>query len=64
MRSYQWRAQILVEGQLEFVELAMGKTLAQNGVKDESIEFEALGLPTDSYIPVVHLYYKDDLTVA
>ena len=33
-------------------------------VTDEQDAFEALGIPDDYYIPVIHLYYKDDLTVA
>jgi len=33
-------------------------------VVDEGEEFEAFGIPDDYYIPVIHLYYKDDLTVA
>jgi len=30
---------------------------------DEALEFERLGIDDDYYIPCVHLYYNDDLTV-
>jgi hypothetical protein len=35
-----------------------------NGIPDESDEFEKLSIRDDYYVPVVHLYYNDDLTVA
>lgn len=63
-KSYHWRAQVRVGGNLEFVPIDMSKTLEQNGIADESIEFEELGLPVDMHVPVVFLYYMDDLTVA
>lgn len=44
--------------------LDMAKTLEENNIKDESDEFEALGLASDHYIPSVHLYFNDDLTFA
>ena len=31
---------------------------------DEGEEFEQLSIPSDFYIPIIHLYYTDDLTVA
>eukprot|EP00996_Jenningsia_fusiforme_P002606 NODE_3431_length_978_cov_50.824543_g3153_i0.p1 GENE.NODE_3431_length_978_cov_50.824543_g3153_i0~~NODE_3431_length_978_cov_50.824543_g3153_i0.p1 ORF type:complete len:212 (-),score=41.72 NODE_3431_length_978_cov_50.824543_g3153_i0:219-854(-) len=43
--------------------LEMDKTLAENGIEDESEEFSTLGLPDDYYIPAIHLYFNDDLTV-
>lgn len=46
----------------EFRPLDMEKTLAENGVADESGEFEELGISEDYYIPVLHLYFNDDLT--
>lgn len=42
----------------------MNQTLSENGVADESPTFEALDLPTDFHIPVLHAYWNDDLTVA
>lgn len=39
-------------------------TLVANGIPDESDEFEKLSIRDDYYVPVVHLYYNDDLTVA
>jgi len=44
--------------------LDMNKTLEQNGVKDESEEFEKLGIDPDDHIPALHLYFNDDLTEA
>jgi hypothetical protein len=43
--------------------LEMAKTLNENGIGDESDEFEALGLAADFYIPAIHIYFNDDLTV-
>uniref|UniRef100_A0A7S1M8Y6 Cytochrome b5 domain-containing protein 1 n=1 Tax=Neobodo designis TaxID=312471 RepID=A0A7S1M8Y6_NEODS len=56
--SYTWK-RIDTETRV----LDMAKTLDENGIGDESDEFEALGLPADFYIPAVHLYFNDDLTV-
>ena len=36
----------------------------QNAVVDEAEDFEKLAIPSDFLIPVIHLYYTDDLTVA
>jgi hypothetical protein len=44
--------------------LAMDKTLAENGVPDETDTFDALRIPTDYYYPALLLYFDDDLTVA
>jgi len=44
--------------------LDMEKTLAENGIPDETQEMIALGLDEDDYIPTIHLYFNDDLTVA
>ena len=41
----------------------MAKTLDENGIADESDEFERLGLPNDYYIPALHIYFNDDLTL-
>ncbi len=49
---------------LDFLELEMDCTLAENGVPDESADFEDVGLQGDSYVPVLHVYWTDDLTVA
>lgn len=43
----------------------MDKTLAENGIVDDNLEIEELGLlDDDAYTPVVHLYFNDDLTIA
>ena len=44
--------------------LKMNLTLEENGVLDESTKFDDLLLAKDTYIPALHLYYNDDLTVA
>jgi hypothetical protein len=44
--------------------LDMEKTLEQNDIPDESKEFLDLNIEEDEYIPAIHLYYNDDLTVA
>ena len=48
----------------DFRPLDMSKTLEQNGIYDETKEFERLRIDRDFYVPVLHLYYNDDLTVA
>ena len=40
----------------------MEKTLDENGVPDESEEFDKLGIDFDYYYPVIHVYFNDDLT--
>jgi hypothetical protein len=45
-------------------ELDMNRTLEDNGVVDETRMFEDLQMPTDAFIPVLHVYWNDDLTVA
>ncbi|CAD8058259.1 unnamed protein product [Paramecium primaurelia] len=45
--------------------LDMELTLSANGIPDETDEFEQLGVPESQwYIPAIHLYFNDDLTVA
>ena len=58
--SYTWKS--LDNG--DFRPLDMAKTLEQNGIYDERKEFERLRIDSDFYVPVLHLYYNDDLTVA
>jgi len=41
--------------------LDMDKTLAENGIVDETEECIQLAMD-DEYIPVIHLYFDDDLT--
>jgi hypothetical protein len=64
--SYTWKILRKDEegGEMSFAELELNKTLADNGVEDETEEFQELGIPSDYFIPVIHLYYTDDLTVA
>ena len=58
--SYTWKR--LTEDE-KFEKLDMGLTLAENGVPDESEEFEALGITDyEKYYPVIHVYFNDDLT--
>jgi hypothetical protein len=44
--------------------LDMERTLAENDIPDETEEYLDLGIDEDAYIPAVHLYFNDDLTVA
>lgn len=53
--SYTWKRM----GDL----LDMKKTLEENGISDETEEFDCLGLPGDYYIPALHIYFNDDLTI-
>ncbi|OQR92830.1 cytochrome b5-like protein [Achlya hypogyna] len=57
--SYTWK---YLDGN-EFIPLDMDKSLAENGVEDESLEFEKLNLDADDYQPILHIYYNDDLTI-
>lgn len=65
-RSYTWKAMrdTADNPDRSFVPLDMEKTLAENGIADESAVFNELGVPADTFSAVVHLYYNDDLTVA
>jgi hypothetical protein len=63
--SYTFKALVAgPEGGVDFCELDMGKTLEDNGVADETRTFEDLLIPTDAFVPVIHVYWNDDLTVA
>ena len=44
--------------------LDMSKTLEQNGIPDEREELTKLGIHHDDYVPALHLYFNDDLTIA
>jgi cytochrome b involved in lipid metabolism len=55
-RSYIWKT----HGK----ELAMDKTLHENGIHDEQDTFTDLRMNSDFYIPAIHLHFADDLTVA
>ncbi|CAJ1370138.1 unnamed protein product [Effrenium voratum] len=44
--------------------LNMEKTLAENGMEDETEEFLRLSIDPDNHIPVIHLHFNDDLTEA
>jgi|TARA_B100000482_G_C12546541_1_gene274433 hypothetical protein len=45
-----------------FVKIDMQKTLDQIGMPDESGLFESMGIDEDQYMPIVHVYFNDDLT--
>jgi hypothetical protein len=59
-KSYTWKAMI---GD-KLVAMDMTKTLEENQVEDESEVFYELGMNDDYYIPTLHIYYNDDLTIA
>ncbi|GBF98786.1 hypothetical protein Rsub_11368 [Raphidocelis subcapitata] len=66
--SYAWKALVRRGGApsapLEWAELDLNKTLDANGLPDERAAYEAAGLPGDEAVPVLHVYWCDDLTVA
>lgn len=63
--AYIWKAFLPnAAGVLEPQEVDMQRTLAENGVPDERANFEACQLPPDFFVPVLHLFWADDLTVA
>ena len=43
--------------------LDMSLNLEQNGIPDERDELVELGIQDDEYIPAIHLYFNDDLTI-
>ena len=44
--------------------LDMKKTLEENGIEDETDEFRKIEIPEDEwYVPAIHLYFNDDLSV-
>lgn len=43
--------------------LDMRKNLDENGIEDETKECLQLGIDPDEYIPAIHLYFDDDLTI-
>ncbi|KAH8967114.1 hypothetical protein BDL97_03G062100 [Sphagnum fallax] len=47
-----------------FVALDMNKSLEENGVFDESLEYGEMGMEINHLIPVMDVHYTDDLTVA
>ena len=44
--------------------LDMSKSLEKNGILAERDELLELGMQLDDYIPAIHLYFNDDLTIA
>lgn len=50
--------------QPEWTELNLNATLEANGVPDEAAAYEAAGLGAEEAVPVLHVYWNDDLTVA
>jgi meiotically up-regulated gene 157 (Mug157) protein len=43
--------------------LNMTLTLSENGIEDETQECLSLGIDPEDYIPTIHLYFDDDLTI-
>jgi hypothetical protein len=41
----------------------MTLNLQENGIPDESEECLSLGIDPTEYIPIIHLYFDDDLTI-
>lgn len=59
--SYTWKR---LDDDGKFVKLTMSRTLEENGVVDDSVDFEALGIDEDYYYTTIHVYFNDDLTYA
>lgn len=58
-KSYTWKGLL----NNEFVILKMDKTLEENGIRDEAETFNRLGMDDEYYVPTLHIYFNDDLTV-
>ena len=43
--------------------LDMSKTLSENGIQDDYNDCIALGIDPEEYIPIIHIYFDDDLTI-
>ena len=62
--AYLWKAFVAAEkGGVELRELDMNASLSGNGIVDEGGAFAECGLEDDFFLPVLHLYWSDDLTV-
>ena len=62
--SYVWKflRKDPISGSYNFDELILDQTLEQNGILEHHRHFEALDISSDFYVPVIHLYYIDDLS--
>jgi len=58
--SYTWKRTDTKVGRI----LDMMKTLDENGIPDQSGQFDMLDIDEDYYVPIIHLYFSDDLTIA
>ena len=43
--------------------LDMDGNLQENGIQDDTAECLQLGIDPEDYIPTIHLYFDDDLTI-
>jgi hypothetical protein len=55
-KGYMWKRLGLM--------LEMNQSLEENGIPDDREKFENVELNEDDWLPVLHLYFSDDLTVA
>lgn len=46
-----------------FLKVDFNKTLEENGLPDERPEFESLEMGILYYLPCIHIYYNDDISV-
>lgn len=58
--SYTWKR---TDGAQLGRVLDMDKTLDENGIPDERPTFDTLSIDDEYYVPTVHLYFQDDLSV-
>jgi hypothetical protein len=43
--------------------LDMNLSLQDNGIKDEDVQFDNLGMNSDQWLPVIHLYFRFELNL-
>lgn len=60
--SYTWK--VLDPDDRQFRPLDMDRTLDENGIPDHKDELDRLGIPAYRFVPTIHAYFNDDLTVA
>mmetsp|Transcript_22296 Transcript_22296/g.39468 ORF Transcript_22296/g.39468 Transcript_22296/m.39468 type:complete len:241 (+) Transcript_22296:208-930(+) len=58
-QSYTWK---ILDGDC-FRPLDMDLNLTENGLEDENALFDKLSIPRETFIPTIHVYFNDDLTI-
>ncbi|GBG92056.1 hypothetical protein CBR_g54311 [Chara braunii] len=65
-KAYTWKAmrRSVSDDKYRFKPLDMKKTLAENGIQDYSRFANDTLIPAEHLLPIIYLYFNDDLTVA